>query len=1005
MSISIPIKLLEGCFAKEISETIKLTSREVDIAACLLNGRATKGIAHLLSISPRTVETHVQSLMGKFEVGSRDILISAIQQSSQGTRIRSHYNVLLNLSSLEASLKSLSSIQHAGIKKRLRLVCHNQDIRDILGFYLAKHLGTVGIKDKIVKTENGLQIDADDSRNIETLDVELSDSYDDILFKVLSLYFSSNFVKACYQDFRKKCTESVSVKNNVASSQSQIPFSGKLRMSYVLFFLVIMSMTVASIYNLSSKETFCVRSTLTVPAQDSMLQRKDILKNIEGILSSQDGIQTVVLTGIGGAGKTTLARQYARHQNATVIWEINAETRDGMVRSFEDLADGLCQSKTEKDTFREILETKDVEKREQKMLFLITELLRRHSNWVLIFDNIEKLNDVRPFLPEDEQLWGKGKVVITTRKPSKHRNPEHIIRLNELTEKQKLDLFLGIIKDRKQDVSQESLMTLLKALPPYPLDVATAAHYILETGISYKEYLTRMEALSKEFDLAQKDLQQEISAYDKTRYGIVAASFRELLDKDEAFKAILLSICLLDSQNISLEILRRVGSKSHLEEHLKVLTDASILSRGSKSSNYYIHRSLQRIGLTYLKVRYGDQGTRKSVERLTQNIARYTKDLSNKEDAPKLKTLQRNLVRILSFKDLLSMDAELNILLALGGVYHHLTYYKKSRNILKKALPLIPRNKGSDERLARALLYLGINERELGYQDQAIQNLKESLEYYNRSDLATSLDRAQALTYLGISIADFGFVNNADEFKEALKFLGEGLNIYRQHGKQYIGIALPLSNIGKILGSLGRYEEAIACFHESLLILYANHENHLGTARTLKFLGSVYQQSGQFQKAKDVLEKSLLVYEKHISKDHSGIGWTSNILGQVYLDLGDNQKALQVLESSIENLRKNFPHNHFSIAWAQARIGFVLIELGQYEKAKDLILKWLPYLGDGVDKIFVLEKLGAAYEGLGQTNKAIQSYEEALSGFKKHYPEDSPHTRRIQNKLQSVSGT
>ena len=62
---------------------IKFTRREIDIIACVVHNREKKKIASLLSISPRTVSTHVHNIMLKLSHSSREYLIDFIVKSGK----------------------------------------------------------------------------------------------------------------------------------------------------------------------------------------------------------------------------------------------------------------------------------------------------------------------------------------------------------------------------------------------------------------------------------------------------------------------------------------------------------------------------------------------------------------------------------------------------------------------------------------------------------------------------------------------------------------------------------------------------------------------------------------------------------------------------------------------------------------------------------------------------------------------------------------------------------
>jgi DNA-binding NarL/FixJ family response regulator len=62
--------------APAVPDTIDLTPREVEILALLVDGFTNKEIAQRLSVSPRTVETHVERVLGKLDVRSRSRAIA-----------------------------------------------------------------------------------------------------------------------------------------------------------------------------------------------------------------------------------------------------------------------------------------------------------------------------------------------------------------------------------------------------------------------------------------------------------------------------------------------------------------------------------------------------------------------------------------------------------------------------------------------------------------------------------------------------------------------------------------------------------------------------------------------------------------------------------------------------------------------------------------------------------------------------------------------------------------
>lgn len=64
-----------------------LTTRENEVVGLLIDGQSTQEMAHHLSVSPRTITTHLGNIMGKLEVSSRAELVAKIlQRRNQATQ-------------------------------------------------------------------------------------------------------------------------------------------------------------------------------------------------------------------------------------------------------------------------------------------------------------------------------------------------------------------------------------------------------------------------------------------------------------------------------------------------------------------------------------------------------------------------------------------------------------------------------------------------------------------------------------------------------------------------------------------------------------------------------------------------------------------------------------------------------------------------------------------------------------------------------------------------------
>jgi tetratricopeptide (TPR) repeat protein len=130
--------------------------------------------------------------------------------------------------------------------------------------------------------------------------------------------------------------------------------------------------------------------------------------------------------------------------------------------------------------------------------------------------------------------------------------------------------------------------------------------------------------------------------------------------------------------------------------------------------------------------------------------------------------------------------------------------------------------------------------------------------------------------------------------------------------------------------------------------------------RILFALGSAYERAGDFDRGVATLERLL-----RIDSTHSG---TLNYLGYMLADKGIR------LEESLEMIQKALTYEPENGAYLDS-YGWVLYRLGELREAEIQIKRALEVTGD--DPI-IHEHLGDIYNASGETQKAIEAWEQAL---------------------------
>jgi tetratricopeptide (TPR) repeat protein len=682
------------------------------------------------------------------------------------------------------------------------------------------------------------------------------------------------------------------------------------------------------------------RVTRYFAGRDALLVRLHEMMEQEGL---------VVLTGLGGVGKTQLALTYLRsyRQEDERIWWLRAEDPAVLAEDYAALADAEQLAGPTAAIPAKIA--------------VVRRFLDQTPGWLLVFDNAVDPDHLEPYLPSVD--GPPPRVLVTSQTRSW---PAAMLEVSTWA-REEATTFLAD-HTRSDPVTADRLADVLGDLP---LALEQARAYLEQMRQPAADYLTalRAELGARTTGLLDRGTPAHYQATVATTWTLSLTQARQ---QAPAAEELLILFAFMAPEAIPRNLvsqhaqvlprrLRRALTGQAYQEAIGVLDRFSLAT--ATETTITVHRLVQ----TVTRQALGKRAARRRAGAAVRLVkAAFPADSADVQAWPTCARLLPHALATTDHASSLAADPEVTADLAIraGGYLWWRAELGQARQRFEQALAILTARFGPNHPSVAS----GLND--LGNALRGLGDLPAARAHYERA--------------LGI-------------FQARL-------------GPDHPNVGRCLNNLGGVLGSLGELNAARQAHRRGQDILEARlGRDDPDVASNLDNLGIVLRRLGQLDAARDAHQRALAIRKRRLVPDHPDVGRSLDNLGIVLRRLGQLDAARDAHQRALELRRARLGSDHPHVAHSLSGLGSVSYELEDPAGARPHFEAALAILEARLgpthpDVASGLGNLGNVLRGLGELPTARAHYERALAIFETRLGPDHPDTTQIRESLKTVRG-
>lgn len=525
----------------------------------------------------------------------------------------------------------------------------------------------------------------------------------------------------------------------------------------------------------------------------------------------------------------------------------------------------------------------------------------------------------------------------------------------------------------EDEISQQDINEITKALDYLPLAITQAAAYLNQNNITIAKYLQlfragkadRSDLLKECIHDPGRDYESQNSVFQTWRI-----SFDQISKQNPRAAEVLYLMAVLDRQAISEHLLRK-DEEPELEFNAAIqkLKAFSLITKETEASIFSMHSLVQDSTQMWLKHKdvikewqekalvavskccpgggYDNRTAWEAINPHVQVVLGYDKDLCRRERANILNhyacydedqgEYQSAYEKAMEAQDIhqkLAGEEDPHTLISMRRVasaHKALSNYDEAREIYEQVLELCEKVLEEDHPDTLACLSdLAITIRHLGEYEKAQQMHRRALEGRHKKLGEDHRDTLASMSNLAFVLKSQGKYQEAEKLsRQALEGRKKVLD------QEDPDITTSVNNLAEILTSLGKYDVAERMHREALDV----REKKLGmehpvTLISVGNLALVLHHQGKYEEAEPIARRALEVRQRVLGENYAGTFTSAKTLALILQGLRDYMGAEEMIRRSLGGREKLFGKENPSTLTSASILAFVLQDQGRYEESE-----------------------------------------------------------------------